>query len=390
MTKRKLTITVETHSLTVLRTRRAARVVWPEATEGDVMKKEELINPKVVKPTRKRMTAQEAQEFDDAQVSDFSLDSLPPAERKRARELSAAASALIIKGLLNRLDPKAFPVPRDAASPEAKAAALAGGLSPRAFARLAPHVERAAKEPARITRALGPLGKVDLRKADLTPDLGSLSSLMRRGPLQRLDDGEEDAPRPKSAKGARFNRMHWVLRGLHCVDETDPEGGNDDMVLGGLLVGASGRVKVIPGIVCGTFNDGDRQNFGELFLGSVNLRSTPGFPKSFYAIFKLVESDSDDREVAQQMTSTISFIANTFMSVLVSPAAGQVAGAIVDTFGSMIGNIIDEDEFPPYGARVTLNSENQFGGHISPNLRTGDIRGHGGRYRIGYRVILNA
>ncbi|HEX5705957.1 MAG TPA: hypothetical protein VFX96_01580 [Pyrinomonadaceae bacterium] len=351
------------------------------------MKKEELINPKVVRPARKRMTAQEAKEFDDSQVEEFNLDSLAPADRKRAKELAAAGSAMIMKGLLNRLDPKAFPVPRDAASPEAKAATLAKQLSPRAFARLAPHIERAAKDPARISRTLGVLRNVDLRKADLTPDFGSLASILRRGPLQRLD---EEVSVAKAAKGARFNRMHFVLRGLHCVDETNPEGGNDDMVLGGVLIGASGRVAAFPGVVCGTFNDGEYQSFGELFLGTVSLNSTPGYPKSFYAIFKLVESDSDDREVAQEMTATLSLLARTILSVVATPVVGQVAGAVVSAVGGFISNIMDEDEFPPYGVRVTLNSENQFGGPTSPRLRTGDIRGHGGKYRIGYRVVLNA
>jgi hypothetical protein len=109
-----------------------------------------------------------------------------------------------------------------------------------------------------------------------------------------------------------------------------------------------------------------------------------------YCIFKLVESDSDDAEVARDLTSTISFLASTILSAVASPLVGATAGAVLQAIGDFVSNLIDEDEFRPYGVRLTLASEDQFGGHDSGRLATGDITGHGGRYRIGYRWLLGA
>ena len=63
---------------------------------------------------------------------------------------------------------------------------------------------------------------------------------------------------------------------------------------------------------------------------------------------------------------------------------------IITALGGFFSNIIDEDEFPPYGIHLKMNGENQFGGSESGNLRTADIRAHGGTYRIGFKWSLNA
>ena len=337
------------------------------------------------RPPRKNMSAQEIKEFEAAEVEDFSIDSLPLSQRRAAREMAAVANAIVLKGLLNRLDPKTYPVPQLATAPEAKAAALARGLNKRVFAKLRPNLERAVRQPARIQRHLGPLQSLDLRQVNLHPSLGTLERHLNTKPLPETED-------VVVRSASTYNRLHVVLRALHCLDETNPEGGADEMVLGGLLIGASGNVKAFPAVLCGDFNEGGHvyQNFGEYFLGQLSLNTTNGYPKSFYTIFKLVESDSDDREVAEELTVTLSFLAQVILSAVVTPLVGQSVGAVITAIGSFIENIIDEDEFPPHGIRLTMTNNNHFGGPVSPMLRTDKITGHGGAYRIGYRYILNA
>ncbi|HEX8692898.1 MAG TPA: hypothetical protein VF746_10790 [Longimicrobium sp.] len=339
-------------------------------------------DPAVRRITRRKMDAREARELDATPAAGFTLDELPRAEREEGRRLAAAASALMLKGLLHRADPRGFPVAAGAQAPDAVAARLAAELDPAVFARVQPRLERALREPKRLERILGPFAKVDLRRPELDPEVAKLVVRPRRGPGGA--DAGDAVPR-----GAKFTRAHLILRALHCVRETSG-GGADEMILGGVLVGASGNVKAINSIVCGEFDTGDYYDAGELFLGQYSLRTTAGYPKSLYAIFKLVESDSDDREVAQQLTATLSLLASTILSALASPAVGGTVAAVMQAIGGFISDVIDEDEFPPYGIRLTLQSENQFGGPVGPKERTNDIVGHGGKYRIGYRWVLNA
>lgn len=332
---------------------------------------------------RRKITPDEIREFDAVEVEEFTLADLPPEERERAQEIGAAVNALALKGMLNRMDPKKYPVPSDSSSIEAKAAELAKSFSPSVFERLRPRLEKAVAEPARLSRMLGRLDKVDFQKADLTADFKSLSV---KPALKAPRAGEESVLR----SGSTYNRLQLVLRHLRCVDETNPEGGDDDMILGGVLIGASGNVKVPKAFVAGHFDDGDLQDFGELYFGQYNINSTNGYPKSFYCIFKLVESDSDDKEVAEQLTATLSFVANVILSAFVGPLVGQTAGAVISSVGGFLSGLIDEDEFPPYGVRLTMSNNNPFGGPVSSYRRTGNIRAHGGEYRIGYRWVLGA
>ena len=325
-----------------------------------------------------------AKEAFDSIVGDkISLAALTPKERESAADIAAAAGTLAMKGLLHRLDSKKYPVPANSSSAEAKAAKLAKEIPANVFARLRPLLEKAVREPARMSRSVGKLKKVDFQKPDLSADFKSLSVKPVWKPFQ---PNEDNTPRG----GAKFNRVHLILRKLHCVDETNPEGGDDDMILGAVLIGASGNIKVPKAFVAGHFDTGEIQNFGELFLGQYSLNTTSGYPKSFYCIFKLVESDSDDKEVAEQLTATLSFIANVVLSLFAGPLVGQTAGALMQAVGSFFSGLIDEDEFPPYGIRLKMNGENHFGGSESGNLRTEDIRAHGGAYRIGYKWSLNA
>lgn len=343
----------------------------------------------------KRLPIEKAskQEIEAVEAERFTLADLSPQERERAEDIAAAVSTLAMKGLLHRLDPKKYPVPANSSSVEARAAKLAKEIPAKVFARLRPRLEKAVSEPARMSRIFGKLKKVDLQKADFSADFKRLTVK----PVLKTTESSEDDFAPASVKSniapqsvMSFNRLHLILRKLHCVEETDPKSGDDDMILGGVLIGASGNVKVPKAFVAGHFDSGDIQDFGELFFGQYNINATNGYPKSFYCIFKLVESDSDDKEVAEELTATLSFIANVILSAFFSKAVGEAVGSVMQSVGAFFSGLIDEDEFPPFGIRLKMNSANPFGGSDSANLRTGNIRAHGGTYRIGFKWSLNA
>lgn len=355
----------------------------------------------ILTPTRKSSsrakapTAAELREFDASTVvHPFSTGMLPADERAEAEEAAAAASALVLKALLHRTEPETYPLPRDADSPEAAAVAALAKIDDRTFARMAPRVRALAADQARLARVLAPLGrKVDFKRPSL--ELERIRPAARLKKIVRVSVGaveeEPTASRPVVvSRPAKYKRMDFVLRAVHCRRETSG-GGSDEIVLGAVLVGASGNTKVVPAQVIGDFDDGTYVSTGNLPLGQFSLRTTDGYPKTMYCILQLVESDSDDAEVAQALTEALSAIATIAVSAVATPAAGAIAGALVNTIGAFIGIFISEDAFVPYGVMMRLDSEDEYGADgVSGKLHTDDIRGHGGAYRIGYRLVMNA
>ena len=329
-------------------------------------------------PTKK-LTSAQAFESDSVEVPEFRIDALPPAERERAVLIAQGARLLMLKALLNREAPAAFRMTQDPTSFEGRAMRMAGELSPSTLARLG--VKALATDPARIAALLGPAADMDLTQP-ISDD-----RLQQRFRFPFVD--EKTPSKSSAANGPKFSRVFLNLRKLHCVDETNPEGGGDDMVLGGILVGPSGATKAISSFVAGTFDDKTVQDYGSIPLGSASLKVTPGYPKNVYCIFLLVESDSDDKEVAAVVSQVCSFV-GTIAAAVGQPIVAAVAGAAAELIDAFAG-LIDEDEFPPYGIELRLNSENQFGSSGQDKKRhTGNIKGHGGTYRIGFRWELVA
>jgi hypothetical protein len=341
---------------------------------------------------RAPITPEQQAEFNAPVAEAFGLDSLEPRERAEAEALSQRIAAVLIKSLLHRLDPAANPI-SDPTSLEGRLAAATLAVPPAAIARMAPGLRALARSPQKLRQAMG---GADLKLQDLQP-VGldqRLGLKLKPATLPRLTiKPRQAAPgtlrgTPRSAN--TFTRCHLLLRAIHCVRETQPAG-TDEIIFGGLRIGSSGNVAVIRSFDAGDFRTGTYASYGELFLGQYSLQTTAGFPKHLYAIFKLVESDSNDAEVARQLTDTLSFLASTIIGAILGPATGVAVGAVLGSIGNLIANIIDEDELRPYGIRLTLNNQNQFGSDgVGPRVHTGDITGHGGRYRIGYRWVLGA
>lgn len=340
------------------------------------------------------ITPEQSAEMDVAVDESFTLESLSPEARADAQRLAQSVSAALLKGLLHRIDPSEFPLEGGPDDPAVVSAAMAGGLSDRTLAHLAPRLRAMQAEPAKLKSLLSgaEIDFAEFRRPRMAGALPGLKATRRPILVQQ-------APRPlpplrvrrsEPREPTEYRRAHLLLRAIHCVRETQPPGW-DSIILGGVLIGASGNAVAIQSLDAGDFRTGHYADFGELYLGEYSLRSTDGYPKNLYAIFKLVESDSDDAEVARELTSVISVIASTIITAYATAAAGAAAEAILAAVGGFITGLIDEDELRPYGIRLKLPGPDPFNGDSDgPKKRTGDITGHGGIYRIGYRWVLGA
>jgi len=287
-------------------------------------------------------------------------------ERREARRAGEVSYALTMKALLHRLDPKAFPVGGDASPIEAKAAKMAKTIKPRAFAKLQPLIENRTHQAAEFSRVID-----------------SARGLNLRGVVPRAAETELPAgatPQPRSFR----NRLELFIRRLHCVDETNPEGGSDDMVLGGVLVGASGKTNVANTVIKTGFDDGEIKEINRTF-GRYSLKSTSVFPKDFLAVFKLIESDSIEEIVAANLESTLKTLAFTAEILHTNAPPAQKPALVAQSVLTSVNLFYGTTHFPAKQVHVSLSGLVLSHDNESGNLHTPDMRGHGGTYRIGYK-----
>lgn len=310
-------------------------------------------------------------------ISDFPLAALSPAEQRKAQQIASATTALILKALLNRKDPAAYPISKDPNSLERQAASALAKVTAPDLKLL----DKAMADATWVKQGLGSLSAVDLKTELTTSKLNIPAGVMKKGTL----DVEKVDP-PKFA--GTYNRLQLILRHLYCEDETNPESGQDHMILGGIIVGASGNVKVVPSVFSGIFNDGACMDFGEYALGTYSLSATSSYPKTFYAIFVLMESDRDDTEATLALTAALKSVATMAVTSFGGATVETLVQGLVGTIAGLLTIFVDDDVFQPQAVSLTLNNLNQFGGQNSGYHRTGNINGHGGAYSIGYHWKL--
>jgi hypothetical protein len=288
-------------------------------------------------------------------------------ERKEARRVGEVSYALTMKALLHRLDPKAFPVGGDASSLEAKAAKMAKTIKPQAFAKLQPLIENKAHQAADFSRV------IDSARG-LNPSGVALPGV------------ETELPTDAGTKSV-FTRLELFIRRMHCVDETDPEGGSDDMVLAGVLIGASGRTNVANTVIKTGFDDGEIKEINRTF-GRYSLNTTSVFPKDFLAVFKLVESDSIDEVVAANLESILKTLGQTAELLHTNAPPVQKPGLVAQSVLTSVNLFYGITHFPAKQVHIALTHLVLSHGNESGNLVTPNMKGHGGTYRIGYKWRL--
>ncbi|WP_411279998.1 hypothetical protein [Gemmatimonas sp.] len=260
-----------------------------------------------------------------------------------------------------------------------------GSLDASLMERLAPRAMMLMKDEPKAQRIVG------ARSLQAMREPMRIKKLIAR-PSVTPPERSRVVVRPRQDNDDRpvYKRVIAELRAIHAVRITTPRDNPDEIVLGTVLIGAGGNVASGYAGDMGVFENGDRYSYGELPLGQFSLASTDGYPKHMYVLFKLVETDSDGKEVAADLTKNIGFLASTIVGALATPLVGAAVGLVITTLGSFFQGLVDEDEFPIFGKRLTLDDMYDLGGSVGPAERTGNIGGHGGTYRIGYRWLMGA
>ena len=360
-----------------------------------VFSNHEALSQKIQK---KKITPEELKEWDNTIVAENLLSKISAAEKSKAKEEAQAIAAYVLKAMLHRIDPATYPIDDKAGSIEKIALDAIDKFSPSTMSKAKARTLVMWGDPHKKTKLLGKFATLDFKKKVIAPDIKRISKIEFRPVLKNLNDGAFVYPAQSTiqlggAKGPSanyisdnlpvFNKLDLVLRKVHCADETNPEGGDDDMVIGGLLIGASGNTNSANSFASGHYDDGDITNHGAYPFGTYNLNSTSGYPKVFYCILQLIEVDTDEAEAAEALTDVMKLV-GTLVST-VNPAIGALVVAVAEAVQIFTSWLIDDDPFYPYGVTLNLNSQNKFGADgRSSNWHTGNISDHGGTYRVGF------
>ena len=348
---------------------------------------------------KRKISPEELKEWNNAPVTENLFSKISVSEKAKAKDEAQAIAAFVLKAMLYRIDPAAYPIDDKESSLEKIALDAIDKFSPSTLSKAKLRTTALMADPQKKARLLGKFKDLDFKKEFIAPDIKRIGKVEFKPVLRSAQNGafiniEQPTIQLVGTGGPlsnyetenlpAFNKLDLVLRKVHCVDETEPESpGDDDMVVGGLLVGASGNTNSANSFASCHFDDGDICNHGDYPFGTYSLNSTPGYPKVFYCILQLIEVDTDEADAAKALTDVMKLV-GTLVSAG-NPVIGALVVAVAEAVQIFTGWLIDDDPFYPFGISLNLNSQNKFGvDGRSSNWHTGNISDHGGTYRLGF------
>lgn len=312
------------------------------------------------------------------------LPPLTPEQKERVDMFGA----YLVKAALHRLDPAKYPLTGDEKSMGQVALRVVNSFSQKRFEKVKSRIQGFANpQDARRTRIMGKFNSIDLTQPSINGDL-----LAKKSPGTTFINLEKIRKLNFPVKpAAKYNAMDFIVRSMHCVDETDPESpGDDDMVISGTLFETNAASTTGNGFFAGNFDDGDYNNFGEYPFGSFPLNASGGYPKYLSCMLVLIEQDSDDsgEQLAHDINNALAEIGGKICDAWY-PGCSAIINELAGIVNNIMSTFFDDDYFPPKVVPITLNSEDEFGPTgVSGNLATSKINGHGGSYKIGYKLRM--
>jgi hypothetical protein len=189
-------------------------------------------------------------------------------------------------------------------------------------------------------------------------------------------------------------RIHKV----RCVDETDPETGDDEISLAGVVVQANGKSRKIDTFMVADDFDGDEQIVYEppilyAHYDIVGGQENTAFPK-YIACF-LIMSEIDNGGFPDQFQDLYEHIKTKVLDAIngaVTTAYGPLAYVVSSATGWLMGelwglfrDIWEDDLFPPQKVDLVFQTpRSNFGGSSYSPMFSAWFNGHGGTYLVNY------
>jgi len=269
---------------------------------------------------------------------------------------------------------------------------------------------------ARAAR-LGVLAEVDLKSR--TPVLDQASRLIDLGAIAAAPapaiamSGAGPGPGPSTASDDANAAIRCRIRKVTCIDNTDPDSGADDMIVGGAVINDKGKTFKIAQTKIGEMDEDDAPvktyappkvfSASTLAWGVNGSLEGSSWPKEYIATIVLCEEDNGgfpewlDKllqlikdKVAQWAGTALGATIGAAIGTSLFPGLGTAIGAGIGALiGWVLGGIIDffeswweDDAMPPVTSKCTVSRYRQ-GGHVTTSdVQHWHIKGQGGDYKL--------
>jgi hypothetical protein len=337
-----------------------------------------VVEAQVVKP--RQATEAQVKELDKRPALSDYADRISSSDKQKAKDQSQLLMTYAYKAVLHRSDKAKYPL-GNSNKLEKRIAELVEGLPEKNYQKANERVQAALADRSKMQNDLGKYGDVVFAGKTLAEQLSTRGMQLQLSKVKK--------PEMKAANTAALDVL---ASQLYCVDETNPESGDDDMILGGIFISAGNNVNSNI-LFCGSFNDGDYENLNENRIGGVDYLFREGYPQVYYGMLVLVNVDEDEAVATNVLKDLFSMVAE------IVEAGDQTTeygiSMIQLNLSALAGMFMPEDDFFPAlvikvelkaASDIYINDIKQvFNGNISDNWVTGNISGHGGAYRLGLK-----
>ncbi len=334
-------------------------------------------------------------------------------------ELQAAGekikNALILaadRAVMHFAEPAKYPIDSTAGSAEQLFLAHLTSRKPAVQKTAVAKTTASLGTPARMAR-LGALAEVDLRSK--TPVLDQAAKLFGWAPQIHAKSGAEPGPPPPpspTAADAGNAAVRIRIRKITCVDNTDPDWGADDMIVGGSIVNDKGKSFEIGQSKIGEMEEDDKpvreyfppRVFATCYLGAGIKGSleASSWPKVYIATVVLCEQDNGGfpdwlgklleviKDKVQAWAVTALGAVGETIGTALFPGLGTAIGAGI---GALVGWLLDgiigffvswweDDVMPPVTSQCNVQGYARPGTVLTSPVLHWDIKGQGGEYKL--------
>lgn len=275
----------------------------------------------------KQLTVEEAKKLSKEKPLENYIKAVPNTQEKERLQV---LTAYLYKAVLHRSDKKKYPINNNDKM-EKRMAEIVAGMPEKAYQHASDTVQLIVSDKSKLSNSLGKYSEVVFANSSLGDQLRAKGATL---------EFKESATMPTQIKDER--RIDVLVDGVYCVDETNPESGTDRIVMNAAFAWGS-TAKIGNGFYCGRFNDGAYGSYGGYELGSLKYSMTGDFPRTWYALFMLVEANQNETDAVRNLESAL----QSLVTIAVSASQPIQPEILQNTVAGLIRIFTDDNVFPP-------------------------------------------
>jgi hypothetical protein len=337
-------------------------------------------------------------------------ETLDPAHKAIAQQITNTLLVAADRAVLHTANPTKYPIDTTPGSVEL---ALANYFKTRPAAKQTAAEAKTLADlgtPARTAR-LGVLADLDLTSAKPVFELAQDKLQIVPMPALRKPPAAPSGQGASAADDANAV-IRCRIRKVTCVDRTDPDIGDDDMIVGGAFTNDKGKAVKIGQMTLGEFNEDDMRvktysppmlfsagNLAAMITGKLESSS---WPKAYLATIVLCEQDNGGfpdmlkdlldmilkalgkwaaTELGSSLGAAIGTAVFPGIGTVIGTAIGAVVGFIVDGLVAFLKSWWEDDPLPAFTTSCVVNRYHT-GEVTSSSVQHWDIKGQGGEYKV--------